>query len=87
MSKTFDQRLQIVKDAFKALGVMTDKIDAVGGMSESHLPTRENAILKLMMWVVLYFAFLVSKFKGAFQKFNSSMQTFNSSIQTFISSI
>ena len=45
MSKpTFNQYLQLVKDAFKALGLKTDKIDAIS--SEVGFPTREVAKLK-----------------------------------------
>ena len=45
MSKlTFNQHLQRVKDAFKALGLKTDKIDAIS--SESGFPTSEVADLK-----------------------------------------
>ena len=41
---TFNQHLQRVKDAFKALGLKTDKIDAIS--SESGFPTSEVADLK-----------------------------------------
>ena len=45
MSKrTFNQYLQLVKDTFKALGLKTDKIDAIS--SESGFPTSEVADLK-----------------------------------------
>ena len=45
MSKrTFNQHLQSVKDAFKALGLKTDKIDAIS--SEFGFPTSEVAELK-----------------------------------------
>ena len=45
MSKrTFNQYLQLVKDAFKALGLKTDKTDAIS--SESGFPTSEVADLK-----------------------------------------
>ena len=45
MSKrTFNQYLQLVKDTFKALGLKTDKIDAIS--SESGFPTSEVANLK-----------------------------------------
>ena len=37
--KTFDQYIQYAKDAFKALGLKTDVIDAVGGLTESDFPT------------------------------------------------
>ena len=43
---TFDQYVQLTKDAFKALGVKTDKIDAIGSMSESHFPTEEVTTLE-----------------------------------------
>ncbi len=38
---TFDQYVQHSKDAFKALGVKTDPIDAIGGLTESDFPTKE----------------------------------------------
>ncbi len=38
---TFDQYLQHAQDAFKALGVKTDLIDAIGGLTESDFPTKE----------------------------------------------
>lgn len=45
MSKrTFNQYFQLVKDTFKALGLKTDKIDAIS--SESGFPTSEVADLK-----------------------------------------
>lgn len=45
MSKgTFNQYLQLVKDAFKALGLKTDEIDGIG--NEVGLPTSEVANLK-----------------------------------------
>jgi len=45
MSKrTFNQYLQLVKDAFKALGLKTDEIDGIG--SEVGFPTSEVANLK-----------------------------------------
>ena len=36
----FDQYVQLAKDAFKALGVNTNPIDAVGGLTESDFPTK-----------------------------------------------
>ena len=38
---TFDQRVQHAKDAFKALGVATAVIDAIGSLTESDFPTNE----------------------------------------------
>ncbi|PFX13228.1 Nephrocystin-3 [Stylophora pistillata] len=38
---TFDQYMQLVKEAFKALGVKTDPIDAIAGLTESDFPTKE----------------------------------------------
>ena len=43
---TFDRYIELAKDAFKALGVATDSIDAVGSLDESHFPTEEVARLK-----------------------------------------
>ena len=38
---TFDQYVQLAKEAFKALGIITDPIDAIGGLTESDFPTKE----------------------------------------------
>ena len=38
---TFDQYMQLAKEAFKALAVMTDPIDAIAGLTESDFPTKE----------------------------------------------
>jgi len=38
---TFDQYVQLSKDAFKALGVKADPIDVIGGLTESDFPTKE----------------------------------------------
>ena len=38
---TFDQYVQLAKEAFKALGIKTDPIDAIGGLTESDFPTKE----------------------------------------------
>ncbi len=38
---TFDQYVQHAKDAFKALGVKTDPIDVIGGLTDSDFPTNE----------------------------------------------
>ena len=38
---TFDQYVQLSKDAFKALGIKVDPIDVIGGWTESHFPTAE----------------------------------------------
>ena len=43
---TFDRYIELAKDAFDALGVATDSIDAVGSWNESHFPTGEVARLK-----------------------------------------
>ena len=43
---TFDRYIELAKDAFKALGVATDSIDAVGSWDESNFPTEEVARLK-----------------------------------------
>ena len=43
---TFDQYIQLAKDAFKALGVKTDRLDDVGSLPESELPTKEVAGLR-----------------------------------------
>ena len=38
---TFDQYVQHAKDAFNALGVKTDPIDVIGGLTDSDFPTKE----------------------------------------------
>ena len=38
---TFDQYVQLAKEAFKALGIMTDPVDAIGGLTDSDFPTKE----------------------------------------------
>ena len=38
---TFDQYVQLAKEAFKALGIKEDPIDAIGGLTESDFPTKE----------------------------------------------
>ena len=38
---TFDQYVQHAKEAFKAVGVKTDPIDGIGGLTESDFPTKE----------------------------------------------
>ena len=43
---TFDQYVPHARDAFKALGVKTDLIDAIGGLKESDFPTKEVYKLK-----------------------------------------
>jgi len=46
---TFDLYVQHAKDAFKALGVKTDPIDVIGGLTESDFPTEEVRNLKEAM--------------------------------------
>ena len=46
---TFDQRVNYAKDAFKALGVSTAPIDAVGGLTESDFPTNEVRRLEMKL--------------------------------------
>ena len=41
VKSTFDQYVQLSKDAFKALGVNVDPIDVIGSWNESHFPTDE----------------------------------------------
>lgn len=38
---TFDQHVQLSKDAFKALGLKTNPIDAVGSLTDSDFPTEK----------------------------------------------
>ena len=45
----FDQFVQLSKEAFKALGVKTDSIDAIGGLTESDFPTEEVIKLRQAM--------------------------------------
>ena len=46
---TFDQYVQHAKDAFKALGIKTDPIDAIGGLTDSDFPTKEVRKLEQAM--------------------------------------
>ena len=46
---TFDQRVNYAKDAFKALGVSTAQIDAVGSLTESDFPTNEVRGLEMRL--------------------------------------
>ena len=46
---TFDQNVQLAKDAFKALGVKADPIDVIGGLTESDFPTKEVRKLEQAM--------------------------------------
>ena len=46
---TFDQRVNYAKDAFKALGVSTAQIDAIGSLTESDFPTNEVCRLKMRL--------------------------------------
>ena len=43
---TFDQYIELARNAFKALGVETDSFDVVRSWDESHFPTEEVARLK-----------------------------------------
>ena len=38
---TFDQYVQHARDAFKALGIKTDPIDAIRGLTEPHIPIEQ----------------------------------------------
>ena len=44
---TFDQRVNLARDAFQALGVSTAPIDAVGSLTESDFPTNEVRALEM----------------------------------------
>jgi len=44
---TFDQRVNYAKDAFRALGVSSAPIDAVGSLTESDFPTNEVRALEM----------------------------------------
>ena len=46
---TFDQYVQLSKDAFKALGMKVDPIDVIGGLTESDFPTKEVRKLEQAM--------------------------------------
>ena len=46
---TFDQYVQHAKDAFNALGVKTDPIDVIGGLTDSDFPTKEVRKLEQAM--------------------------------------
>ena len=43
---TFDQNIQRTKEAFQALGISTKKIEELGNLPESELPTPQNTKLK-----------------------------------------
>ena len=45
----FDQHVQLSKDAFKALGIKVDPIDAIGSLTESDFPTKEVRKLEQAM--------------------------------------
>ena len=51
--KLFDYYVKLAKDTFKALGVSTDSIDAVGNMPESHFPTEEVARLTQKLKIIV----------------------------------
>ena len=51
--KLFDYYVKLAKDAFKALAVSTDSIDAVGNMPESHFPTEEVARLTQKLKIIV----------------------------------
>ena len=46
---TFDQRVNYARDAFKALGVSTAQIDAVGSLTESDFPINEVRKLEIRL--------------------------------------
>ena len=46
---TFDQYMQLSKDAFKALGIKVDFIDVISGLTESDFPTKEVRKLEQAM--------------------------------------
>ena len=46
---TFDRYVQLSKDAFKALGIKVDRIDVIGGLTESEFPTKEVRKLEQAM--------------------------------------
>ncbi|XP_022793877.1 uncharacterized protein LOC111332728 isoform X2 [Stylophora pistillata] len=41
VKRTFDRYVQLAKEAFKALGVKTDPIHAISGLTEFNFPTKE----------------------------------------------
>ena len=45
----FDLYVQLSKDAFKALGIKSDPIDVIGGLTESDFPTKEVCKLEQAM--------------------------------------
>ena len=49
LKATFDQYVQHAKDAFRALGLKTDPIDVIGGLTESDFPTKEVRKLEQAM--------------------------------------
>ena len=49
VKSTFDLYVQHAKDAFKALGIKTNPIDVIGGLTESDFPTKEVRKLEQAM--------------------------------------
>lgn len=43
---TFDQNIQRTKETFQALGISTEKIEELGNLPESELPTSQNTNLR-----------------------------------------
>ena len=74
---TLDQRVNYAKDAFRALGVSTVPIDAVGGLTESDFPT--NEVRRLEMKLI--------EETGAYSKFLEEVSSDISEIKALLHSI
>ena len=83
----FDQYTEFAKDAFKALGVATDSIDAVKSLPESYFPTEEVVRLRkeirLTRFVVAFY-FLFSIFLRLLEDFNSVFLRLSDSISKYL---
>ena len=87
---TFDQRVNYTKDAFKALGVSTAQIDAVGSLTESDFPTDEVRRLEMRVRdeTRAYFKFLeevssdISEIKAILQSIKEAMRENTENIAT-----
>ena len=44
--RTFDQYIQLTKNAIKALGLITDPVDAIGSLTEADFPTKRVRLLE-----------------------------------------
>ena len=80
---TFDQYVQHAKNACKALGVKTDPIDAIGGLTDSDFPTKEVRKLEQAMkeetWAYIKFLEGVSSGIDELREILNAMKAANAS--------